>query len=99
MEERMNSSMRNVNESMLRADLSDLGHSFVRELATASKKLAIYGSTHPVAQKAIVRPFVFLGQVFHYRRYLNINLHQGYLYVMNIRLKETVFNRQLIELM
>lgn len=95
----MNNQLRSVSESSLKTDLNDLAHSLVRELAMAAKKLAIYGTYHPTAKKAVHKPFVFLSQIFHYRRFVTINLQQGFLYVMNIRQKDNVFTEQVIQYM
>lgn len=65
----------------------------------AAKKVAIYGSNHPVAEKAVSKPFVFLSQIFHYRQFVTFNLQKGYLHLSNIRMKESVFTAQLIQLM
>lgn len=88
-----------ISESTLKTDLNDLAHSLIRELAMAAKKVSIYGKDHPASEKAVARPFVFLSQIFHYRRYVNIDLLKGHLYMMNIRLKESVFTEQVLQLM
>jgi HEAT repeat protein len=88
-----------ISESLLKTDLNDLAHDLVRELAVSAKKVTIYGAHHPAAGKALARPFVYLSQIFHFRGSLTINLERGCLYVLNIRLKETVFTSQLIEFM
>lgn len=95
----MNSTVRPISESTLKTDLNDLAHSLVRELAMAAKKVSIYGKDHPVSQKAVAKPFVFLSQIFHYRQFVNIDLQKGNLFLMNIRLKDSVFNEQVIQLM
>ncbi len=91
--------VRPTRESTLRTDLNELAHALVRETAMAAKKVAIYGGDHPVAEKAVAKPFVFLSQVFHFRHFVNINLQKGYLHLANIRMKESVFTAQLIQLM
>jgi len=95
----MSSTVRPISESTLKTDLNDLAHSLVRELAMAAKKVSIYGKAHPVSEKAVAKPFVFLSQIFHYRRFVTLYLSKGNLHLMNIRLKESVFNEQVIQLM
>jgi hypothetical protein len=68
---------RPISESILKTDLNDLAHSLVRELAMAAKKISIYGRNHPVAEKAVAKPFVFLSQIFRLRRHGGINLQKG----------------------
>ncbi|MCB2202120.1 HEAT repeat domain-containing protein [bacterium] len=91
--------VRPISESTLKTDLNDLAHALVRETAMAAKKVAIYGNAHPVAEKAIAKPFVYLSQVFHYRHFVTLNLQRGFLHLSNIRLKDSVFTAQLIQLM
>lgn len=88
-----------ISESTLKTDLNDLAHSLVRELAMAAKKVSIYGKDHPSSERAVAKPFVFLSQIFHYRRFVNIDLLKGHLYMMNIRLKESVFTEQVLQMM
>ncbi|MFZ5980277.1 MAG: HEAT repeat domain-containing protein [Candidatus Zixiibacteriota bacterium] len=88
-----------VNESILKTDLNELAHSLVRELAMACKKLAIYGPRHPVALKSLAKPYFHFGKIFFFKRYVNFNLQHGELYVLNIRLKDTVFNSHIIQFM
>jgi len=88
-----------VNESILRTDLNEMVHSLVRELAMACKKMAIYGPRHPVALKSLAKPYFHFGKIFYFKRYINFNLQHGELYVLNIRLKDTIFNSHIIQFM
>ena len=88
-----------VNESILRTDLNELVHSLVRELAMACKKMAIYGPRHPVALKSLAKPYFHFGKIFYFKRFINFNLQLGELYVLNIRLKDTIFNSQIVQFM
>ena len=86
-------------ESILKSNINDLVHAIVRELSMACRKAAIYGSTHPLSQKAIQKPFLLIDKIFKYKRYINFNLQNGHLYILNIRLKESVFNEEIIKYM
>ncbi len=88
-----------INESSLRTDLSDLAHGLIRELAGAFKKMAIYGSDHPQARRAVEKPFMLISRIFLYKKFVNLNLQKGQLYLINIQLKETIFNSQIIQYM
>jgi len=94
----MNKISRKINESILDTDFNDLAHSLVRELAMACKKVAIYTSNHPLAEKALGKPFLILERIFRVKKHVNFNLQQGCLYVLNIRLKDSVFNNEIIKL-
>jgi HEAT repeat protein len=89
-------SARQITESLLRKDLNEAAHALVRELAMACKKMAIYGPGHPLAAKALDKPYLVLNALFHFRRYVNLNVLKGNLYVMNVCLKDTVFNGQIL---
>ncbi len=45
------------------------------------------------------KPFLILEQVFRVKRYLNINLSRGDLFVLNIRLKDSVFVEEIVRFM
>lgn len=90
-------SERRITESTLKKDLNELAHSFIRELSTACKKMAIYGSDHPLARKAVGPPFLLLGQIFLYKRYVSMNVRRGELYFLNIALKENIFSCQVMQ--
>jgi HEAT repeat protein len=98
-ENEMNRSVPRISESVLNTDLNELSHSLVRELAMACKKVAIYGSHHPLASRALEKPFLMLERIFRFKRFVNINLQRGYLYILNIRLKDSVFNNEIIQFM
>lgn len=88
-----------VNESILKTNLNDMAHSLVRELAMACKKMSIYGAGHPVAAKALDKPYFYFGKIFYFKKYVNFNIQQGNLYLLNIRLKDSIFNGHIIQFM
>ena len=88
-----------VNEPVLRSSLNEQAHAFARELAMTCKKIAIYGSSHPVSARAMEKPFLLLDKICVAKRYVSLNLQAGYLYALNIRLKESTFTADLIRYM
>ena len=86
-------------ETILNSNLNELAHTLLRELAMAAKKVAIYGSTHPVAIRALEKPFLVFSQIFRIRRYTNFHLNQTDLHVMNIGMKDSVFQRDMVQFM
>jgi len=88
-----------LNESALNTNLNELAHSLLREMAMAAKKVSIYGCGHPVAQRALGKPQMILGQIFRFKRYINLNLQKGNLYLLNFYLKDSVFTRDMIQFM
>jgi len=86
-----------IRESTLSYNLNEEAHTFVRELAMACRKMGIYGAGHPLAQKAIEKPFFVLGSVFRYKVFVNLNVQRGELYLLNIRLKDSPFNAQILQ--
>jgi HEAT repeat protein len=74
-------------------------HALVRDLAMSCKKVSIYGVGHPSSTRAVEKPFVQLQTLLRLKNYLNINLQSGSLYVINIRLKESVFTQEIIKYM
>ena len=88
-----------VNESTLNINLNELVHGFARELAMAAKKVSIYGSSHPVAERSLAKPFMMAAQIFKVKRYVNINLLRGELYILNICLKDSVFIKEIVRFM
>ncbi len=95
----MHHSKHDVNESTLNINLNELVHGFARELAMAAKKVSIYGSGHPVANRSLAKPFMMAAQIFNVKRYVNINLLRGELYILNICLKDSVFTKEIIRFM
>lgn len=85
-----------ISEADLRTNLNHLAQVFIRELTMACRKVSIYGAAHPMALKAIERPFFALDPIFRFRNHVNINLHNGTLYVLNISLKKSVFSEEII---
>jgi len=95
----MSKSYKSINESTLATSLNELAHGFVRELAMACRKVSIYGSDHPVGMKAIDKPFFALDEIFRFRSHVNLNLHGGLLYALNIRLKQSLFTDEIVRYM
>ena len=85
-----------IKESTLSFNLNDEAHTFVRELAMACRKAAIYGTGHPLAVKAVEKPFFVLGAIFRYKPFVNFNIRRGELYLLNIRLKDSPFHAQIL---
>lgn len=88
-----------LNESALNTNLNDLAHSLLREMAMAAKKVSIYGCGHPVAQRALGKPQMILGQIFRFKKHINFNLQKGNLYLLNFYLKDSIFTRDMIQFM
>lgn len=88
-----------IKDSHLRVNLNELVHTLVRELATSLRKIGIYGPGHPSSVKALEKPFLAFDRLFKFKKYINFNLQQGYLFVLNIRLKESVFNQEILKYM
>lgn len=88
-----------IKDAHLRVNLNELVHTLVRELATSLRKIGIYGPGHPSSVKALEKPFLALDRIFKFKKYINFNLQQGYLFVLNIRLKESVFNQEILKYM
>ena len=95
----MNKLYKSINESTLATSLNELAHGFIRELAMACRKVSIYGSDHPVGMKAIDKPFFALDEIFRFLNHVNLNLHGGLLYVLNIRLKPSLFTDEIVRYM
>ncbi len=88
-----------ITETILNRNLNEQVHALIREFSMACKKAAIYGASHPSSQKAIQKPFLLLDEIFRFKKYINFNLHNGYLYLLNIRLKDSVFNEEIMKFM
>ncbi len=81
-------------EKDLNTSLSELAHETLRELFIAAKKVSIYSSSHPLSRKAIGGPFILMEKVFGFKKYFNLHISSGHLYVMNIRVKQSTFAEQ-----
>ncbi len=79
--------------------LNGLAHGFVRELAMACRKVSVYGSDHPVGERAIDKSFFAMDEIFRFRNHINLNLHDGFLYALNIRLKQGLFTDEITRYM
>jgi len=88
-----------ISESILLTDLNELAHTLERELAMAARKVSIYRPGHPMARKALAKPFLILDWIFRFKQSVNVNIRKGDLHILNIRLKESVFNREIVRLM
>jgi HEAT repeat protein len=86
-----------IKESTLSCNLNEEAHGFVRELAMAGRKAAIYGLGHPLALKAVEKPFFALATIFRYKLQVNVNVRRGELFLLNIRLKDSPFSTQIIQ--
>jgi len=86
-------------ESDLNLNLNELAHESIRELYNAAKKVAVYSSSHPLAEKAIGRPFLIMGKVFRFKTYFNLHISSGQLYALNIRIRVSIFSEQIMEYM
>lgn len=95
----MNCTPKFLNESALNINLNELAHSLLREMAMAAKKVSIYGCGHPVAQRALGKPQMILAHIFRFKKYINLNLQKGNLYLLNFYLKDSVFTRDMIQFM
>lgn len=95
----MNQTTQPIKESIFSVNLNELAHSLLRDLAMACKKVSIYGSGHPSAVRAIERPFLILDEILNFKKYVNFNLQNGYLFILNIRLNDSVFNQEIIKYM
>lgn len=86
-------------ENDLNFNLNELAHESIRELYNAAKKVAVYSSSHPLAQKAIGRPFFVMGKVFRFKTYFNLHISSGQLYSLSIRIRVSIFSEQIMEYM
>jgi len=86
-------------ESDLGTNLNELAYEIIRELYVASKKVAIYSSSHPLAIKAIGGPFILLEKIFKFKKYFSLHISSGYLYAINIRTKQSTFTDQIMDYM
>lgn len=84
---------------ILNTNINEMVHSLVREFSMACKKASIYGSDHPSTKRAVHKPFLLFDEIFKFKNYINFNFHKGYLYILNIRLKDSVFNEEIIRYM
>ena len=88
-----------IRESTLSFNLNDEAHNFIRELAMACRKMSIYGAGHPLALKAVDKPFFLLSSIFKYKVLANLNMRRGELTLLNIRLRESPFSAQIVQLL
>jgi len=84
-------------ETDLNTNLSELAHEFLRELYLAGKKVSIYSASHPMAVKALGRPFILMDRILKFKEYVNLHISEGHLYILNIRVKPCVFTDQIMD--
>ncbi|MFH2047815.1 MAG: HEAT repeat domain-containing protein [bacterium] len=89
-------SNKKINESTLNVNLNILAHNLIRELSMACRKVSIYGSNHPMSAKAVVKPYSEFTTLFSYKKKININIDQGHLFTLNIRLKDSPFTEEIM---
>jgi len=92
-------SAKKINESALNVNLNNLAHNIIRELSMACRKISIYGPNHPVTEKAAAKPYADFTTLFSYKKKVNINIEQGRLFTLNIRLKDSPFTEEIIRYM
>jgi len=86
-------------KAVLHVNLKKLVNSLLREFTITCKKVAIYGPNHPSSSRAIEKPFLVLNSIFKLKKYVNINLQHGQLFILNICLKDSVFSEEIIRFM
>ncbi len=86
-------------EKDLNTNLSELALEIVREFYVASKKVSVYSFSHPLSGKAIKRLFLQMEKAYRFKKYINFHIEAGHLFVLNIKLKPSVFSDQVIECM
>ncbi|MGH8014986.1 MAG: hypothetical protein ACREBV_02220, partial [Candidatus Zixiibacteriota bacterium] len=87
----MKSPRSTISEPLLNLSLIRASDAVFRELAMASKKVGIYGTLHPVAERALEKLFQVFAELFKVKKIVTFNIDSGRLYVMSIRQRETVF--------
>ncbi len=88
-----------IDESALNVNLNKLAHNLIRELSMACRKVSIYGSNHTMSDKALAKPYSEFTTLFSFKKKININIEQGHLFTLNIRLKESPFTEEIIRFM
>ena len=92
-------STKKINESALNLNMNELAHNLIRELSMACRKVSVYGSRHPVSEKAVVKPYSVFTTLFSFKKKININIEKGHLFTLNIRLKESPFTEEIVRYM
>jgi len=83
----------------LSLNLSDIAAEAVREIDLAGRKVSIYSGEHPLAVKAVESLAFCLQKLFKVKRYLDLHLHGGKVYAMNIMVRPTIFSEHIAEYM
>jgi HEAT repeat protein len=86
-------------ENDLSTNLNELAHETIRELYNAAKKIAVYSVSHPLAQKAVGRPFLQMEKAFRFKHFFNLHIAAGQLYAMNIKIRSSIFSEQIMDYM
>jgi len=86
-------------EKDLNTNLNELANETLRELFLASKKVSVYSSSHPLAQKTISHVFLMIDKIFKFKNYFNLHISSGNLYALNIRMRRSVFTDQIMDFM
>jgi len=86
-------------EADLTINLNELAHEMLRELYIAAKKVSIYSADHPLARKAIGRPFMAMEKILRFKKYVNLHVDSGNLYALNIKTKPSIFTEQIMDYM
>jgi len=89
-------SQRSTSESLLNLSLIKLSDAIIRELAMACKKVSIYGTLHPVSERALVRLFSIFQEAFKAKRCVTFSLESGRIHVMGVRQRESVFTEEVM---
>ncbi len=85
--------------ALLRQDCHELTHSFIRELALATRKFAIYGPDHQVATRSLDAPLRHLAILLKVRTHVIVALDRGQLSCANITIRPSVQTGPLVEAM
>lgn len=60
----------------------------------ACKKVSIYGSLHPVSERALEKLSQTFKEIFKAKKYVMFNIDSGRIHVMNVRQRESVFTEE-----
>lgn len=86
-------------ERDLNTNISELAHELIRELDLACRKVSIYTESHPLSLKALNRFYRSFREVTRFKKFLDLSLNSGRLYLFNIKIKNSVFSEHIQEYM
>ncbi len=86
-------------ENDLNTNLNELAHETLREFFLACKKVSIYSSSHPLAQKAINLAFMQMEKIFRFKKFFDVYISSGNLYALNIMTRPSVFIEKFMDFM